>query len=141
MPDSSPLHDLLAGHPKNWGRWDDDDEVGGLNILAEPGVLRSVAAVRTGRVFTLGSRLARRDCDPVWPGHPTGAAVWSANAERAHRAAHRIRAGTVWINCYDAGDVSIPFGGYKQSGHGREKGEYALELYTEVKAVVANLED
>jgi len=66
---------------------------------------------------------------------------WSANAERAHRVAHRIRAGTVWINCYDAGDVSIPFGGYKQSGHGREKGEYALELYTEVKAVVANLED
>ena len=70
-----------------------------------------------------------------------GAAVWSANAKRAHRVAHRIRAGTVWINCYDAGDVSIPFGGYKQSGHGREKGEYALELYTEVKAVVANLED
>jgi phenylacetaldehyde dehydrogenase len=82
--------------------------------------------------------LVRKANDTVYG---LGAAVWSANAKRAHRIAHRIRAGTVWINCYDAGDVSIPFGGYKQSGHGREKGEYALDLYTEVKAVVANLED
>jgi acyl-CoA reductase-like NAD-dependent aldehyde dehydrogenase len=82
--------------------------------------------------------LVRKANDTVYG---LGAAVWSANAKRAHRVAHRIRAGTVWINCYDAGDVSIPFGGFKQSGHGREKGEYALELYTEVKAVVANLED
>ena len=72
MPDSSPLHDLLAAHPRNWGRWGDDDEVGSLNFLGEPEVLRGVAAVRTGRVFTLGSRLARPDGDPVWPGRPTG---------------------------------------------------------------------
>ena len=66
------LRDLLAGHPRNWGRWGDDDEVGSLNFLGEPEVLRGVAAVRTGRVFTLGSRLARPDGDPVWPGRPSG---------------------------------------------------------------------
>jgi acyl-CoA reductase-like NAD-dependent aldehyde dehydrogenase len=82
--------------------------------------------------------LVRKANDTVYG---LGAAVWTANAKRAHRVAHKIRAGTVWINCYDAGDVSIPFGGFKQSGHGREKGEYALDMYTEVKAVVANLED
>jgi len=47
----------------------------------------------------------------------------------------------VWANCYGAGDVSVPFGGFKQSGHGREMGEYALDLYTEVKSVIANLDD
>jgi acyl-CoA reductase-like NAD-dependent aldehyde dehydrogenase len=88
--------------------------------------------------FTDEDELVRKANDTVYG---LGAAVWTASAKRAHRVAHKIRAGTVWINCYDEGDVSIPFGGFKQSGHGREKGEYALEMYTEVKAVVANLED
>jgi kynurenine formamidase len=68
----SALHDLLAGHPRNWGRWGDHDEIGGLNFLGDAEVLRGVAAVRQGRVFTLGSTLARPDGDPVWPGRPTG---------------------------------------------------------------------
>jgi kynurenine formamidase len=72
MPEPSPLHDLLAGHPRNWGRWGDLDEVGALNFLGTAEVLRGVAAVRSGRVFTLGSTLARPDGDPVWPGRPTG---------------------------------------------------------------------
>jgi kynurenine formamidase len=72
MPDPSPLHELLAGHPRNWGRWGELDEVGGLNFLGAPEVLRGVAAVRSGRVFTLGSTLARPDGDPVWPGRPAG---------------------------------------------------------------------
>jgi aldehyde dehydrogenase (NAD+) len=46
-----------------------------------------------------------------------------------------LRAGTVWVNCYGAVDPAAPFGGYKASGHGREMGSYALELYTEVKSV------
>jgi len=46
-----------------------------------------------------------------------------------------MRVGSVWVNCYDIFDDGIPFGGYKQSGHGREKGEYALSNYTEVKTV------
>jgi kynurenine formamidase len=70
--EQSALHDLLAGHPSNWGRWGDDDELGGLNLLGAPEVLRGVAAVRSGRTFTLGSQLARPGGDPVWPGRPTG---------------------------------------------------------------------
>jgi aldehyde dehydrogenase (NAD+) len=53
--------------------------------------------------------------------------------------ANGLRAGTVWINCYDVFDAAAPFGGYKMSGHGRELGEYALELYTEIKTVYVNL--
>jgi aldehyde dehydrogenase (NAD+) len=50
-----------------------------------------------------------------------------------------LRAGTVWVNCYDVFDAAAPFGGFKMSGFGRELGEYALELYTEVKTVYVNL--
>jgi phenylacetaldehyde dehydrogenase len=53
--------------------------------------------------------------------------------------AKKIRAGTIWINCYNIFDAALPFGGYKQSGWGREMGHAALEAYTEVKAVCAQL--
>jgi kynurenine formamidase len=68
----SLLHELLDDHPLNWGRWGDDDEVGGLNFLGPDEVLRGVAAVRTGRVFTLGTPLASPTGDPVWPGRLKG---------------------------------------------------------------------
>ncbi|HET7322614.1 MAG TPA: aldehyde dehydrogenase family protein, partial [Longimicrobiaceae bacterium] len=58
---------------------------------------------------------------------------------RAHRVAHRLRAGTVWVNMYHTLDTGMPFGGYKQSGYGRELGRYALDLYTQVKSVWVNL--
>jgi phenylacetaldehyde dehydrogenase len=53
--------------------------------------------------------------------------------------AKKLRAGTVWINCYNIFDAALPFGGYKQSGWGREMGHEALEAYTEVKAVCTQL--
>jgi phenylacetaldehyde dehydrogenase len=65
------------------------------------------------------------------------AAVWTRDISKAHRIAEKVRAGTVWINCYNVFDAALPFGGYKQSGWGREMGHEALELYTEVKAVCA----
>ncbi len=65
------------------------------------------------------------------------AAVWTRDIGKAHRIAHKLRAGTVWINCYNVFDAALPFGGYKQSGWGREMGHEVLELYTEVKAVCA----
>jgi len=64
------------------------------------------------------------------------ASVFTKDMEKAFALANKIRAGTVWINCYDVFDSAIPFGGYKLSGVGRELGEYALQNYTEVKAVV-----
>jgi aldehyde dehydrogenase (NAD+) len=67
------------------------------------------------------------------------AAVWTKDITKAHRMAASLRAGTVWVNCYDVFDAAAPFGGFKQSGIGRELGEYALELYTEVKTVTVAL--
>ncbi|MGA8869818.1 MAG: aldehyde dehydrogenase family protein [Candidatus Acidiferrales bacterium] len=63
------------------------------------------------------------------------AAVWTRDIKKAHRTAAALRAGTVWINCYGVLDSAMPFGGYKQSGWGREMGKEMLELYTEVKSV------
>ncbi len=65
------------------------------------------------------------------------AAVWTRDISKAHRIAEKLRAGTVWINCYNVFDAALPFGGYKQSGWGREMGHEALEMYTEVKAICA----
>jgi phenylacetaldehyde dehydrogenase len=63
------------------------------------------------------------------------AGVWTRDVAKAHRVASQLRAGTVWINCYNVFDAALPFGGYKQSGWGREMGHEVLELYTEVKSV------
>jgi phenylacetaldehyde dehydrogenase len=67
------------------------------------------------------------------------AGIWTSDISKAHRTAKQLNAGTVWINCYNVFDASMPFGGYKESGWGREMGREALELYTEVKAVCAQL--
>ena len=67
------------------------------------------------------------------------AGVWTRDISKAHRLASQLRAGTVWINCYNIFDAALPFGGYKQSGWGREMGHDALEMYTEVKAVCTAL--
>jgi phenylacetaldehyde dehydrogenase len=68
-----------------------------------------------------------------------GAGIWTKDISKAHALAKKIRAGTVWINCYNVFDASLPFGGYKQSGWGREMGHEVLNNYTEVKAVTAQL--
>jgi phenylacetaldehyde dehydrogenase len=67
------------------------------------------------------------------------AGVWTRDIKKAHQTAAKIKAGTVWINCYNVFDASLPFGGYKQSGWGREMGHEVLEHYTEVKSVCAAL--
>jgi phenylacetaldehyde dehydrogenase len=67
------------------------------------------------------------------------AAVWTKDVNKAHAIASELRAGTVWINCYNIFDAALPFGGYKQSGWGREMGHDVLENYTEVKAVCARV--
>lgn len=67
------------------------------------------------------------------------AAVWTQDITKAHAIADAVRAGTVWVNCYDVFDAAAPFGGFKQSGIGRELGEYGLANYTEVKTVTVKM--
>jgi aldehyde dehydrogenase (NAD+) len=67
------------------------------------------------------------------------AAVWTKDVAKAHAVAHKLRAGTVWVNCYDVFDAAAPFGGYKMSGIGRELGVAALANYTELKRVPVSL--
>jgi acyl-CoA reductase-like NAD-dependent aldehyde dehydrogenase len=68
------------------------------------------------------------------------AAVWTRDIARAHEVAKRLRAGTVWVNCYDVFDAAAPFGGFKQSGFGRELGERGLDPYLETKTVTVSLD-
>ena len=67
------------------------------------------------------------------------ASIWTRDLGIAHKLARRLKAGTVWINTHNFGDTAMPFGGYKQSGWGREMGHEVLEAYTEVKAVTTQL--
>ncbi len=80
--------------------------------------------------------IAKRANDTIYG---LAASVWTANGGKAHKLASRIRSGTVWINCHNVFDASLPFGGYKQSGWGREMGAEVLHNYTEVKAITAAL--
>jgi len=68
------------------------------------------------------------------------AAVWTRDIAKAHRVAAAVRAGTVWVNCYDVFDAAAPFGGFKMSGQGRELGQAALDNYTEMKTVTVSLD-
>ena len=69
------------------------------------------------------------------------AAVWTDDVNRAHRTARAIRAGVVWVNTFDAGDITSPFGGFKQSGFGRDKSLHALDKYTDQKAIWIQLRE
>src|SRR5277367_2870900 len=81
--------------------------------------------------------------DAVFQGNDTtyglAAAVWTNDVSRAHKVARALKAGTVWVNCYNNIDPISPFGGYKQSGIGRELGKYAVDLYTQIKSVYIKL--
>ena len=68
-------------------------------------------------------------------------AVWTKDVKKAHRLAAKIKAGTIWVNCFNVFDPAIPFGGYKMSGYGRELGKHSIELYTQIKSVWMNLQD
>ena len=70
---------------------------------------------------------------------PLAAGIWTRDISKAHRMADQIAAGTVWINCYNIFDAALPFGGYKQSGWGREMGHEVLNNYTQTKAVCARI--
>jgi acyl-CoA reductase-like NAD-dependent aldehyde dehydrogenase len=81
--------------------------------------------------------------DAIFQGNDTtyglAAAVWTRDISRAHRVARALKAGTVWVNNYGASDVAMPFGGYKQSGFGREGGRHVIDLFTQIKSVYVKL--
>jgi aldehyde dehydrogenase (NAD+) len=83
------------------------------------------------------------ESDAVLQGNNTlyglAAGVWTRDVSKAHRVARAIRAGTLWVNCYNVFGASAPFGGYKQSGYGRELGSYSIDLYTQIKTVWMHL--
>jgi len=80
--------------------------------------------------------LIRRANDTVYG---LAAGVWTTNIKRAHRIANELRAGTVWVNCYNIFDAAMPFGGYKQSGWGREMGSEVLKNYLETKSICMSI--
>jgi len=83
------------------------------------------------------------ETDAVLQGNATtyglGAGVWTRDISRAHRVARALKAGSVWVNCYGLIDPIAPFGGYKQSGFGRELGPQSIDLYTQIKSVYVKL--
>ena len=73
------------------------------------------------------------------PDLQAAAGIWTSDISKAHKTARAVRAGSVWVNQYDGGDMTAPFGGFKQSGNGLDKSLHALEKYTELKATWVKL--
>ncbi len=92
--------------------------------------------VVTATPFTDINEIAAKANDTIYG---LAAGIWTRDIKKAHALASKLRAGTVWINCYNVFDAALPFGGYKQSGWGREMGHEVLKNYTEVKSVCAAL--
>ncbi len=98
------------------------EEIFGPVVVAQPfDDLDEIAAIANDTIYGLA------------------AGIWTRDISKAHKLAKLLRAGTVWINCYSIFDAALPFGGYRQSGWGREMGHQVLENYTEVKAVTIGL--
>ncbi|MBI5386812.1 MAG: aldehyde dehydrogenase family protein [Verrucomicrobia bacterium] len=124
------------------------EKAGGRGYFVQPTVVKDVkpsmsivreeifGPVVVAEPFTKPEELISRANDTPYG---LAAGVWTRDIAKAHRIAAELRAGTVWINCYNVFDAALPFGGYKQSGWGREMGHEVLEHYTETKAVVVGL--
>ena len=124
------------------------EAAGGKGYFVKPTVFADVNNnMRIAREEIFGPVAAtipfKDENDAVLQGNDTdyglAAAVWTSDLGRAHKVARALKAGTVWVNCYGIIDPISPFGGYKESGFGRELGKYALELYTQIKTVYVKL--
>jgi gamma-glutamyl-gamma-aminobutyraldehyde dehydrogenase/4-guanidinobutyraldehyde dehydrogenase/NAD-dependent aldehyde dehydrogenase len=109
------------------------DEVTSRMTIAQEEIFGPVLATLTARDLDEAVRIGNDTK------YGLAAAVWTRDINKAFKASSALRAGIVWVNCFDHGDISSPFGGFKQSGFGRDKSLHALEKYTELKATWINL--
>ncbi|MFN8006732.1 MAG: aldehyde dehydrogenase family protein [Terriglobia bacterium] len=123
-------------------------KVSGQGYFVEPTVLvntqENMKVVQEEIFGPVVAALPFNELDEVMPRandtvYGLAAGIWTSDITKAHSFARKLRAGTVWINCYNIFDAALPFGGYKQSGWGREMGHDVLEMYTEVKAICARI--
>jgi aldehyde dehydrogenase (NAD+) len=124
------------------------EPMGGKGYFVKPtlfaGVNNDMRIAREEIFGPVGAAIPFKDeNDAVLQGNTTeyglSAAVWTRDISRAHKIARAMKAGTVWVNCFNQLDPISPFGGYKQSGFGRELGKYAIDLYTQIKSVFIKL--
>ena len=137
-----------SGDEEGITRWSPPCELPEHGFWFAPTVFTGVSqASRIAREEIFGPVLATirfKDAeDAIAKGNATvyglAAAVWTRDISKAHRIAKSIKAGTVWINSYNLYDPALPFGGFKESGFGRDQGRDALEKYTQTKSVWVNL--
>jgi len=136
---------IAAGNAEGARRLSGGGRVGDRGYFVEPTVFADVTDdMKIAREEIFGpvmSILRFKDADEVIARgnksfYGLAAAVWTKDVKKAIRVSNALKAGTVWVNCYDVFDAAAPFGGFKMSGIGRELGAYALQLYTEVKTVI-----